>query len=308
MSLAPICLFAYNRPQHLRKTLDALQRNRLASRSSLHIFCDGPRQEATEENRERIREVQSLARNVNWPGEITVVARDENIGLAKSFVTGVSQLVGDAGKVIVLEDDMETSPGFLEFMNEALDVYAGVPEIMHISGYMYPQLLNPFQKRLPDTFALRVMACWGWATWQSAWSRYEGDAGKLLARLRERNLVGAFNLDGVTTSFEQQLVQNTENKISTWAIKWYASILLDGGLCLFPGRSLVRNIGNDGSGVHSGVAELYGHQRLAGHIHVRPVPATENREALRRVQWYYRFLDKEKNLAERIIEKLHLIR
>ena len=41
--LAPIVVFAYNRPNHLFRCIESLLANPESSESSLHIFVDGPK-------------------------------------------------------------------------------------------------------------------------------------------------------------------------------------------------------------------------------------------------------------------------
>ena len=138
MILAPIIVFAYNRPYHLRQTLEALSENDLSDQSNLIIFCDGPKNNASPEQLEAIKEVRSIAHAKKWCKKVIVEESEYNKGLADSIVNGVSSVVEEYGRVIVLEDDIVTSRGFLKYMNDALELYEHDDQVMHISGYMYP--------------------------------------------------------------------------------------------------------------------------------------------------------------------------
>ncbi len=242
---APIVLFAFNRPDHLRRTLESLAANGLAPETDLTIFCDGPRNDAEREKTDAVRAVARAA-----PGfhSCAVVERGKNHGLAASIIAGVTELVSANGRVIVLEDDMVTSPHFLRYMNEGLEAYAEVPEVASIHGWCFPHTVQS----PPETFFLRGADCWGWATWKRAWDIFEPDAGKLLTRLRQRGLNDAFDLEGAY-SYTDMLRATQEGKISSWAVRWHASAFLAGMYTLHPGRSLVKNIGLDASGTHCGV-------------------------------------------------------
>ncbi|MBT8375880.1 MAG: glycosyltransferase, partial [Bacteroidia bacterium] len=159
MDLAPITLFTYNRPDHTQKTLDALSKNPEASQSTLYVFCDGPKANASEEERETINKVVKIVKKEQRFKDVIISVQEQNQGLAKSIVTGVTEIVNEHNSVIVLEDDIITSSGFLKYMNNALRIYANDTEVMHISGYMYP-----LKEELPETFFLKVPLCWGWAT------------------------------------------------------------------------------------------------------------------------------------------------
>jgi len=169
---------------------------------------------------------------------------EKNWGLADNIINGVTKIVNEYGKIIVLEDDLVTSPYFLKFMNEALEIYKNEPRVMHISGYNYP--IN--QDGLDDMFFLKPTSCWGWATWDRAWKYYKKDPNYYI-NVFTKEMIYDFNLSNSYRYFDQ-IIQNNKGKINTWAIFWYASSYLQDGLSLHPKESYVRNIGHDGRGVH----------------------------------------------------------
>jgi hypothetical protein len=243
MSPAPIALFAYNRPEHLNLTLRALRANPLARSSELHIFSDGPKHAGDAHAVEQVREV---IRHITGFARVHVRERSENFGLSKSVIDGVTELSVTYGRVIVLEDDLVVAPGFLTFMNQALDRYEGDARVMQVSGYMFP-VERP--KRLESTFFCRVPTSWGWATWDRAWRLLERDSSRLVGLLRDKARQDMFNIGGAYPYFEH-LELHAEGKMDVWGVRWYASMFVSDGLCLYPSRSLVRNIGMDGTGIH----------------------------------------------------------
>lgn len=238
-SRAPIALFVYNRPWHTRQTVEALQKNALASESDLIIFSDAPKSEA---HRDEVDEVRLYIRQVKGFRSISIIEREENFGLARSIIEGVTSITNKYGRIIVLEDDLVTSPYFLQFMNDALTVYRDDDNVMHISGYMYPV----DRSDLPETFFLRPTSCWGWATWGRAWKHFEKTPKKFLAQYTKSE-ISRFNMDD-TYDFWVQIQQNVSGTINTWAVFWYASVFRLGGLCLHPAFSMVNNIGHDATG------------------------------------------------------------
>jgi hypothetical protein len=250
MRPAPIALFAYNRPQHLARAVSALQANELACASELHIFSDGPKKigdvGAVEQVREEASRVTGFAR-------LHVYEQANNMGLAASVISGVTELCKRYGRVIVMEDDLVVAPGFLQFMNQALARYEHDSQVMQISGYMFPVAE---MREVGSTFFCRIPTSWGWATWQRAWTRFEQDSGKLLRMLPHPAVRDAFNVDGAYPYFEH-LTLHAEGKMDVWGVRWYASMFLSDGLTLYPNRSLVRNTGMDGSGVHCGSSRAF---------------------------------------------------
>lgn len=248
-SLAPIALFVYNRPGHTRRTVSYLQKNVLAADSRLFIFSDGAKSPADEQ---KVSEVRDLAAQVTGFKSVKLIARYQNMGLANSIIDGVTQLVNEFGKVIVFEDDLLSSPYTLEYFNEALTRYKNEEKAMHIGAYMFPLQ----DKTLPETFFYRIATSWGWATWDRAWNNFEPDIDKLIAQFDSKK-INEFSVGG-SGNFWKQMMEFKAGKNNSWAIRWYASVFLKGGLALHPAHSLVHNIGHDGTGVHSNIENMYG--------------------------------------------------
>jgi len=241
MSYAPVALFAYNRPWHTQQTVEALLANVEAAQIPLIIFSDAPKNKAASK---AVSEVRAYIRAIAGFKSITIVERDTNYGLARSIIDGVTKVCGEYGRVVVLEDDIVVSRYFLKFMNEALDLYEKEERVISIHGYVYP-----VKATLPETFFLRGADCWGWATWQRGWDLFEADGQALLQQLTQRKLTSSFDFEGAYP-YTQMLRNQIRGKNDSWAIRWYASAFLKGKLTLYPGRSLILNIGNDSSGEH----------------------------------------------------------
>ena len=250
MSLAPIALFGYKRPEHLTRTLKALRASPLARASELHVFSDGPKHS---EDRPSVEKVRTLVRNLKGFAQARVHERAENIGLARSVIEGVTELSRSHGRVIVLEDDLVVAPGFLSYMNQALQRYQDEPKIMQVSGYMFPVAHS---ERVGSTFLCRVPTSWGWGTWDRAWKCLDLDSANLLSLLQDQDQQYEFNVKGAYPYFEHLKLQ-AEGKMDVWGVRWYASMFVAGGLCVYPGQSMVQNIGIDGSGVHCGVSRSF---------------------------------------------------
>lgn len=297
MPHAPIVLFTYNRPYHTKRTLESLALNVLAKESVLYIYCDGEKSISTQEEKEKIKQVRQVVKEQNWCKKVYIFESENNKGLAQSIIQGVSEVVKKHGKVIVLEDDLLLSEHFLSYMNGALNHYENEKRVWHISGWNYP-ISN---KRIGDAFFIRVMNCWGWATWKDRWEHFEKDADKLIEEFTPK-MIKSFNLDN-TINFWKQVELNKSGKIDTWAIFWYATIFKNHGLCLNPTISFVENIGLDGSGVHCGNHENIKETILNNKNNIQfPDEIVENRLALTRIKrWAKR---NKKPLFLRVVYKL----
>lgn len=247
-SFAPIALFVYNRPKHTERTLKFLRQNEMAAESRLFVFSDGPKSAADDES---VKEVRELLKHIEGFRSVEIIERKNNMGLAESVIAGVSRLVKDYKRVIVFEDDLVSSPYTLTYFNDALNRYRDQERVMHIGAYMYPLKENG----LPETFFYRAATSWGWATWERAWQYFEPDIDVLMKQFDARKR-SAFSIEH-QMNFWKQMKDFKAGRNNSWAIRWYASIFLRGGLTLNPSQSLVNNIGHDGSGVHSGINDIY---------------------------------------------------
>ncbi|MFD2284911.1 glycosyltransferase [Pedobacter petrophilus] len=258
-NLAPIALFVYNRPQHTERTLKFLQQNELAEESRLFIFSDGAKSSHDEE---KVAEVRSIIKKIDGFKSVKIFEKKENSGLANAVIAGVTKLIKEYGQVIVFEDDLVSSPHTLTYFNEALKRYRNEEKVMHIGAYMYPLKT----KNLPQSFFFRAATSWGWATWERAWDYFEPDIDTLISQFDHKKKM-AFSIDK-TMNFWKQMQEFKKGKNNSWAIRWYASIFLKGGLTLNPSQSLVNNIGHDGTGVHSGINDIY-------NVAINPKPITQ---------------------------------
>ncbi|MFD0989566.1 hypothetical protein ACFQ1R_05625 [Mariniflexile jejuense] len=245
MQLAPVVLFVYNRPWHTIETLNALKNNCLSNKSLLYIYCDGAKQNANKQTLLDIKEVRAIVKREQWCGEVVIVERDENWGLAQNILDGISNVIKNYGKIIVLEDDMVTSKNFLDYMNFSLAYYKDAKDVYHINGHNFKSKL---QYLLDDYYFSRYMNCWGWATWKDRWEQLITDYSFCYNKLLEnKDLMRNFNYDN-SLDFHNQLLLNINKKINTWAILWYSTIFFNKGYCLTSKHSYVSNIGLDGTG------------------------------------------------------------
>jgi len=279
MSTAPIILFVYNRPDHTLRTLKALENNNLASESELFIYADAAKNEQSKAAVEQVREII----NRNWRFKsVTLTLRESNCGLAANVIDGVTKIVEQYGQVIVLEDDLVTSPFALEYFNDALELYRHQDQVMQISGYGYP--VKDIET-LPETFFFRVANSWGWATWDRAWNRFNSDINALTDDFTAEQ-IHQFSIEG-KENFWKQVKEFKTGKINSWAIRWYASVFKNNGLVLYPRNSLTQNIGNDGSGTHTATETTYQVVLANKKITQFPQEIQEHAQAYQSIKYFY---------------------
>jgi len=286
-TLAPIILFVYNRPLYTQRVLDSLASNPEAAESLLYVYCDGAKKQASDEVVKLIRSTRQVVKNEQRFKKVIIIEQTDNKGLANSVVAGVTEVCNKHKRVIVLEDDIVTSPFFLRYMNDALQTYNDIDEVTNICGYWYP-----VKEELPETFFLKTPSCWGWATWEKAWNNYETNGTKLLSELKRRKLQKNFNLNGAI-NYIGILEDQIAGKNDSWAIKWDAVNFINNKMSLYPGKSLVQNIGFEGNGTHSGSSSYYDVCLADRSITVSVLPVAECSKASKALIRFYKNINRD---------------
>lgn len=292
--LAPVVIFTYNRPWHTQQTLEALQKNQLANESELFIYSDAPKNNDDVEN---VISVRKYIKTLDGFKKIKIIERDENLGLANSIIDGVTEVVNEYGSIIVLEDDLLTSPYFLYFMNKNLTLYKNNDKVGSVTGYI------PYIRNLPDLFFLKFGASLGWGTWKRVWNSIEFDSEKLLSRFDSKKKIKDFNMDGSYNFYKMLNFQN-DKKIDSWAIRFVASQFLQGLIHLRVGKSLIKHIGSD-SGTHCNTDTRSNEEDgIISYIPIKDdnfnISVIEDIESYKLFKKFYR-----KNIFTRIVNRLN---
>lgn len=237
-----LAIFAYDRPEHLERCLRSLMACAEFDRFCVTVFCDGPK---TEASRGAVLACVRVARQL-LGADADIRESLVNMGLARSIIGGVTELVNRYGRVVVVEDDLLVSPAFLRFMLEGLDRYETDERVYQISGHQFavPEFANRQAAML-----LPMTTTWGWGTWARAWACFDPAAAGWEDLRTDATLRHRFNLEGVY-DYSGMLERQMEGKRDSWGVRWHWSVFRKGGLGLFPARPMVKNIGSDGSGTH----------------------------------------------------------
>jgi hypothetical protein len=272
----------------------------LSSSSSVVVYIDGPKNEYDEQQQSKINDYLKG----DFPFKsLEIRASSSNKGLANSIRLGVSRMLEDNSKVIVLEDDLVLASTFLDYMNQALDFYMDQPKVASIHGFQYP-----LKRPVDNPVFFRGADCWGWATWSDRWSTVSFDSQYLLDQIRDLQLIDSFNLDG-GMDYYGMLKDQANGRVDSWAICWHASMFIQEKFTLFPAASLVQNNGNDGSGVHSGVNDFFETELFEQNSWQFPIHIEESMIFRNLLADFYRKSLGKKNIFIRIFRKIkHLVR
>jgi len=244
---SPIVLFVYKRPDLTLKTLSALQNNDLAPSSKLFIFADGPKTNSSENDLKDIERTRRIIKERTWCKESVIIENDHNLGLAKSVISGVTEVLRDFDRIIVLEDDLVTAKGFLRYMNTGLDRYSDENRVMQLSGYNFPFKA----KARGRSYFMPFTASWGWGTWKRAWDSFDEMATGYEELKSDSLLRDRFNLEGSYPYSDMMYNQMEKKIIDSWAVRWWWSVFKQNGLVLYPDVTLIQNIGFGEGATHT---------------------------------------------------------
>jgi hypothetical protein len=247
-TLAPVVVFAYNRPLHLQRTLDALAACRLAGQTIVHVFADGPRKPEAADAVAAVRDVLAREADATRFADLHLHASPVNLGLANSIIGGVGKVLAERGRVIVLEDDLLVSADFLEFMNDCLEFYKNDPKVGAVTGYSPLSALPAGYTS--DVFLVHRNSSQGWGTWSRVWDGVDWSASGIDRLERDYGLRRAFNREG--NDRYDRLRRQLAGRIDSWSIRFGLSLFLRGMGTLYPAVNRIANTGYDGSGIHSG--------------------------------------------------------
>lgn len=298
LKLAPIILFVYNRLWHTEQTILSLQKNELAYDSDLIIYSDGPK---NDEDKHRVNEVRKYIHSIDGFKNISIIERERNYGLATSIISGVTEIINHHGSAIIIEDDMVTSRFLLKYLNDGLNIYSNIEEVISIHGYIYP-----VKEVNSDTFFLRGADCWGWATWKRGWDLFNPDGSELLTELKKNKLEMEFDFNN-SYPYTKMLSGQTKGKNDSWAVRWYASAFLNNKLSLYPSKSLVHNTGCDGSGHHCKTySDDYASSLNDEPIEIKKIPVEDNIFMRKQFENYFKSINKPPGIIKRLLNKIDL--
>ena len=247
MSYAPIIIFVYNRADHFIQVYNALAACKEAKESDLFIFSDGAKNEAGKEKVNKVRAAVAAVKNAGDFKSVTITESPVNKGLAASVIAGVTEVINQYGKVIVVEDDCKVSPFFLRFINSALDYYQTNKKIGSIAGYT--PMINLPEDYTGDVFAAYRSCSWTWATWKDRWENVDWELKDIKDFYKSPKLIRRLNSNGSDRFI--RLYRQTKGNGSSWSVRFGAHLVKNNLLTVYPRFSYNSNIGCDESGVHS---------------------------------------------------------
>ena len=233
----------------LKDLFESLEKNRNVDKMVLYIFVDIPGQRQKRDNKlseEVMRYVEYYQVHSKFKKVFVEVAK-EHKGLANSIISGVTKVINQYGKVIVLEDDLVVSNDFLDYMQRGLEYYRYYHNVWSISGHCIN--IKGIERYKGDVFLLPRIESIGWATWKNRWNGTDWSVASYPKFKHDFLKRAAFNIGGrdLTKMLDAQM-RNSE--YDSWAIRWGYQQFLEKKYTVYPVQSRVVHRGNDNRSTH----------------------------------------------------------
>ena len=250
---APLAIFAFNRTGTLEKVLASLARCENLTgggRRACYVFIDGARTDGSHDDDvakvEAVRGLVERFRTTHFP-TLRIVTRACNLGTAANIRQGVSQMLDQEGRVVVVEDDILVSRFFLDYMDEALEKYNDDPRIWCVNGYHYRVLKVP--RCYPyDVYLTPRHGAWGWGTWKDRWDAVDFTLADWPAFKREAGNMERVDRAGIDV--KGMLDAQFAGTLGTWDVQCTYHIVKNGMWAVEPRLALTKNIGFGAGGIH----------------------------------------------------------
>ena len=241
-----IAIFVYRRPEHTRRLLRSLSQCKGVENCLLYVYCDGPSDRSEQKS---VDSVAKLVETIRFTRSVTITRRKAHSGLAESIISGVSDVLKQHDRVVVLEDDLRLSEEALSYFDFFLKRFETADTVFSVSGYSQAEDKIPALERYPfDIYFLGRNSSWGWATWADRWGKADWDVSTFAQLESDKYQQTAFNENG--RDLYQMLARQQAGTVDSWAIRWTYTHFLHNGLSVIPVTSYIANDGLDGSGTH----------------------------------------------------------
>lgn len=240
----PILFLIFNRPDTTQKVFDVIREIRP---KQLFIAADGPRKNKSGEI-QKCNETRTIVNQINWECEIKTLFRDENLGCGMAVSSAITWFFENVEEGIILEDDCLPHPSFFSYCEELLDRYRDNDEVMLISGS------NRYDKNAmvkTSYYFLAVFCIWGWATWRSAWKKYEYDINKISKKQLNAALKYYFKDNRIRRYWRWIFYLLRKHQIDTWDYQFAFCVWINKGLSIAPYKNLISNIGFGENATHT---------------------------------------------------------
>lgn len=239
----PVLVIAYKKPETTSLVIDGL---RECAPAQVFVALNAPR-ETSEAEIAKCAAVSALLERIDWHCELKVLKRTEHLANAMSYLGACDWFFGQVEVGIVLDDDCVPAPDFFRLLAYLHANRSSFLDVGHVNG------MNFFEHGdLPPSadafFLTRYASCWGWASWQSEWQRFDQDLRNKISQAELWRVCDQANPDRIAARRTFWIVNSLrgtsldrEGLPPDWI--WTLHLWASGRKIVCPATNLVRNVG-----------------------------------------------------------------
>jgi hypothetical protein len=240
----PVLFLIFNRPETTKRVFECI---REAKPTHLYIAADGARKDKIGEA-ELCFQTREIKKCVDWDCEVKTLFRNENLGCKIAVSSAINWFFENEEEGIILEDDCLPNQSFFMFCQDLLNYYREDERVMHIGGTNFQGGID----RGKDSYYFsKYNHIWGWATWKSAWTKYDVSMKMYSPEKTTQLLQSIFDTKREVNYWEKIFNDVHSGKINTWDYQWTYAIWKHNGVAVLPNKNLVSNIGFDKDATHT---------------------------------------------------------
>lgn len=242
---APVVIPTLNRFEHFKRCLESLERCTGAEYTDVYVGLDYPPSEKYVKGWMSIDSYLKKKEKGHGFNKLYVRRRDHNCGAGLNINLLCDEVKLFVDRYIITEDDNEFSPCFLEYMNISLKKYKKDKRVVSVCGY------TPFAyEGGENVYFNRRVNFWG----VGRWSDKTEESKKYRTLKHMESVLYNFSDSMRLFTFHPIILNRVMDQVfynknyGDGSLSCYC--VLNNKFCLYPSKSLVRNWGNDGSGLH----------------------------------------------------------
>ena len=242
MKYYPVAIPTLCRFEHFKRCVESLAKNTHAENTELIIGLDYP---TKEEHWEGYNKISSYIPNISGFKKITLFRREYNYGAEANSIDLANYAFSKYDAYIYTEDDNEFSPCFLDFMNKTLEKYKSDEKILSVCGFLSPNYYG-----LSNNLIFKCSsAAYGLGVWKHKELEYKKIPYSYWRSVIQNNSKSwkiFIHCPMLYLMLEHMIKENL-----AWDDVMRSCYQIDKKIFqVTPYKSMVRNWGNDGSGLH----------------------------------------------------------
>lgn len=256
MTYAPIIIPTLCRSEHFIRLIESLKRNGWAKYTDVFVGLDLPPAEKYKSGWQKICEYTEKS-DFSVFKSFNVIKREHNLGGGRNIWKLQEEVLKNYDRYIMIQDDIEVAPNFIEFVDKCLMEYEDDPDVIGVTGYSYPVNWDVDGKAT----CMKQNICasvWGTGFWREKRSQMVKDlySGKMLDDLeqviherRYEQMIDVTLREYIGTALcPKRSLHRMMMSFSDIGLRAYLPVA--GKYFISPVISKTRNNGFDGSGVY----------------------------------------------------------